>query len=901
MAPVDVAATKGQRRRDGVVVDIEEGEESLSTDVISIEVSGYHGMNPIPETSDAPTYPALYPNPEPAGRIASPPYMNRKRATNRSTRRIRSVEHKEQPYNAERHKHRHYNPPLPEPEKDKDVTCAEYFWGPFTRFCTLLVPDCFICKKGKVAKQAWREKVTIFLIMILSNVFFLVVFSAIPLFFCNKSFSPLSHYHWYSVDEGSIIGNTCTGVRIVTYIVLYGIASLLVLQCICSLIMGMNSLCFRLSDDRPFSANDMEAPVMVMVPCYNEGEKELRKTITSIVDTDYPTSKKVMVIVADGIITGRGEWTNTPRTLAKILGFEVRKNDEAHPYKSIGATTENRASVYHGTYHQGRKSLKYIVVIKRGLPSEKDSAKPGNRGKRDSQLIVMGMFNRVHHYRRLNELDTAMCNALKALEVPLPTIQYLLAIDADTRISVGSMCHMVYNMDIYPEILACCGETRVDNKAKSWVTMIQVYEYFASHHLKKSFESIFGCVTCLPGCFTMYRMFSDDCRPLLSADGIVQAYSRNDIESLHEKNLYHLGEDRMLTTILLQCFPDMRLSFVPLAACWTVVPDKFSVLLSQRRRWINSTFHNMWELLKVNTMCGVCCLSMNAVVLLDMISTLILPAMIIYTGAFVYVVVYDQQDVNFITIISFAVILGVQVVIFLVRSRCDYLLWFVIYLIFGIPVFYFILPLYSFWHMDDFSWGSTRQVAEKKGASNELEPDVEKGQTRKESLPEPRKKEAMPVPRAALIDEKALRTSSHSQRESRKSSTIDSHRPSQRDGQRDRNSQVVDSRQQNGTRQAARDDIHQIAMEKPPTQPSEGQVHRRTHSWDSAYKEAEQYLAEYSASDHDRSEPPRRLESGSSGSRSKKSSKARNELPRGSRHSDSRRSEGEASHSYAQV
>ena len=29
-----------------------------------------------------------------------------------------------------------------------------------------------------------------------------------------------------------------------------------------------------------------------------------------------------------------------------------------------------------------------------------------------------------------------------------------------------------------------------------------------------------------------------------------------------------------------------------------------------------------------------------------------------------------------------------------------------------VPVFYFILPLYSFYHMDDFSWGTTRQVGQ---------------------------------------------------------------------------------------------------------------------------------------------------------------------------------------------
>ena len=52
---------------------------------------------------------------------------------------------------------------------------------------------------------------------------------------------------------------------------------------------------------------------------------------------------------------------------------------------------------------------------------------------------------------------------------------------------------------------ALCGETKVDNKATSWVTMIQVFEYYNAHHLKKAFEAAFGCVTCLPGCFTMYR------------------------------------------------------------------------------------------------------------------------------------------------------------------------------------------------------------------------------------------------------------------------------------------------------------------------------------------------------------------------------------------------------------
>ena len=251
----------------------------------------------------------------------------------------------------------------------------------------------------------------------------------------------------------------------------------------------------------------------------------------------------------------------------------------------------------------------------------------------------------------------------------------------------------------------------MDNKAQSWVTMIQVFEYYTNHHMKKAFESVFGCVTCLPGCFTMYRLFSDDGRPLLSCDDVYQRYATNNITSLHDKNLYHLGEDRMLTTLLLRYFPDMRLSFVPEATCYTIVPHTFSVLLSQRRRWINSTFHNMLELMRVDTMCGICCLSMKSIVILDLVATLILPASLIYVAYILYVTFWMGEPLSLLMLIVWGIVVGVQVVVFLLRSRWDYWWWFFVFVLAGVPVFYFILPLYSFWHMDDFSWGSTRQVS----------------------------------------------------------------------------------------------------------------------------------------------------------------------------------------------
>ena len=118
------------------------------------------------------------------------------------------------------------------------------------------------------------------------------------------------------------------------------------------------------------------------------------------------------------------------------------------------------------------------------------------------------------------------------------------------------------------------------------------------------------------------------------------------------------------------------------------------------------------ELLNVN-LCGMCCLSMKAIVILDMLSTMILPGAMLYALSFIYTVFIAGENITMLTLILYGVILGAQVLIFLVRI--DHFFWFLIYLIFGIPVFFFILPLYSFWNMDDLSWG-TRRTQEMRSA-----------------------------------------------------------------------------------------------------------------------------------------------------------------------------------------
>lgn len=115
------------------------------------------------------------------------------------------------------------------------------------------------------------------------------------------------------------------------------------------------------------------------------------------------------------------------------------------------------------------------------------------------------------------------------------------------------------------------------------ICLRQVYEYFISHHLTKSFESLFGSITCLPGCFTIYRLRAPDThKPLFVSQQIIHEYQENRVDTLHMKNLLHLGEDRYLTTLILKHFPTHKTKFVRDAHAFTVAPDDWKVLLSQR-------------------------------------------------------------------------------------------------------------------------------------------------------------------------------------------------------------------------------------------------------------------------------------------------------------------------------
>lgn len=509
---------------------------------------------------------------------------------------------------------------------------------------------------------------------------------------------------------------------------------------------------------------------ILQLTCFTEGEIPLRKAINSLISCEYDDRFKLLWIICDGIATGQGNDRPTARILIDILGIPTNSmsDDElfsvtncpkelspALAYDSLGGSG-NYARVWAGHYffNQMICAVPFVLIVKIGTSSEQQQQQdqnrkaPGNRGKRDSQLILLRWLSKLLHTNTetMMTMDTGSLNLLpdviQGQFTPLEQIltslltsclrldplayEYLLMVDADTECAPDALTRLVSVMLGDRRVIGVCGETTLANPRASWVTAIQVYEYYITHNLSKAFESLFGVVTCLPGCFSLFRLRSSGVHLMTSfllSPALLEEYGTQEgcgdnssATTLHRRNLLTLGEDRYLTTLLLKHFPSCKTSFSGDAICKTNAPEQWNVFLSQRRRWINSTVHNLWELLSIPRLWTLGSLSLKFIVLLDLNSTLVMPATMAYLmwciGRFIESCFLPEES-NLSSVTSAALLLALasfsmQVCVFMLKRKWFIIGWMFLYLL-SLPIFFFALPLYAFWHFDDFSWGRTRK------------------------------------------------------------------------------------------------------------------------------------------------------------------------------------------------
>jgi chitin synthase len=159
---------------------------------------------------------------------------------------------------------------------------------------------------------------------------------------------------------------------------------------------------------------------VLMVTAYSEGEAGLLGTISSLSETQYSDDRKLIIVVCDGLVKGHGEDRATPDIVVSLMehDYDTFGEPQEQLYLSVGAGEKaiNKAKVYAGYFtprgNRGRRTP-MMCIVKTGIDGE--TGKKGNRGKRDSQMIVAGWLNRVMYNERMSPLDYDIFGKAKEL------------------------------------------------------------------------------------------------------------------------------------------------------------------------------------------------------------------------------------------------------------------------------------------------------------------------------------------------------------------------------------------------------------------------------------------------------------------------------------------------------
>jgi len=345
-----------------------------------------------------------------------------------------------------------------------------------------------------------------------------------------------------------------------------------------------------------------------------------------------------------------------------------------------------------------------------------EDRKRGNRGKRDSQILLMNWLQNLNFSPdHMYPLDLEITMRIKNLGLDPQLYEYFVLADADTYVHPDGLLRLMHEMVSRPYLAGVCGDTYVANPTESMIAAAQAMEYFVGHTLGKCSESVMQTVLVLSGCFAAYRIkrikdIEEGWSPVITHPELIKQFYGGPNLTLHERNLLCFGEDRYLTTLLIKYFPDMCTDYIPAARCSTTVPTTLKVLISQRRRWTNSMIHCHIELLFE---CPFASTRHNIVRLLLYLDFATMFFCAYYFVITIISVVLTSMNLLPLTKVVGAALLVLPILIAFGTRKPSMIIWFLPY-IFMFGIFSFVIPNYSYWASDNFTWGSTQRLRKTK-------------------------------------------------------------------------------------------------------------------------------------------------------------------------------------------
>ena len=174
-----------------------------------------------------------------------------------------------------------------------------------------------------------------------------------------------------------------------------------------------------------------------------------------------------------------------------------------------------------------------------------------------------------------------------------------MLLDVGTRPDAYALQKLYNFMRATPQAGGVCGEIEVEiqpggSLTSQIVQMAQFYEYKLSHSPDKACESFFGFTSVLPGAYSMFRWNAIKGSPL---DTFFKHVSRDELPSCAEANEY-LAEDRiMCLQVYIKEKTGYSVQYIPDAKAFTDAPQTMTVLMKQRRRWMNGALFGTYKVI----------------------------------------------------------------------------------------------------------------------------------------------------------------------------------------------------------------------------------------------------------------------------------------------------------------
>jgi chitin synthase len=492
------------------------------------------------------------------------------------------------------------------------------------------------------------------------------------------------------------------------YVYLFILALASIINSINTILIFLNKIFTKIDDTLLF--RDKPVNLIYLIPCYNESREELVNTLDSLVNqiSINKKDKRLLIIVCDGKVLGSGNNKQTNNLLTEDILNNNNKTIILDAYKSWD-NKFNNLEVYNGTY----KDLNYVLLIK-----EK------NIGKRDGLTLIRRLI--YNYNKNINSSKYLNANLMNHINELLTNnfndeiIDYIIGTDADTIFEKSCSEELIKTIYFNDKTVGVVGfvDLSTDNKLYSPFTLYQYAEYYYAQCLRRLQQSLITHkVNCLSGCVQLLKVCEETCGDyILNKFNYLPSEDANILDHIRS----YASEDRNHVCLMLSEYPKVETRQNLNALAYTKVPQKWSVFLSQRRRWNLGAICN--DILLIYRPGIIFYERISA--LINVITYMTTPFIFISTIFFIRSIILNSSllmlYLSILILIPVFLSLTLPIIIkpMIFRKGIYYYISYIFYLSIG-TIINLIIYLYAILNMDVIKWGKTRSINNNNNNINE--------------------------------------------------------------------------------------------------------------------------------------------------------------------------------------